>query len=226
MIAVTFDKSGSFIREMNNLVKYSVGFIEGAQAGKKLFFATFGEKVTEVLSHFIDSAARHSPETLHHVYEWYQVGSPNARLFDINYTVSNLGLSLKSTFSQSTSIKNGSNVPFYNKASMMEAGVSVSIRPVRSNVLVFEDNNQTVFTSNEVRISELGGGSTTGSFEKTFDLFINSYFSQAFMQIAGINKTFGNLITYKKNLPAGLRLGKAPGLSAGYRWIANLGVGA
>ena len=225
MIGVRFDADKSFQREMNNLIKYSYGFIEGVNHGKQIFFASVGKKTVEAISLFIDSVARQDQESLHHVYEWYQVGSPAARLFDIEYTVSNLGLSLKSTFRQSTSIKNGSRVPFYNKANMMEAGMSVKIRPVNSDVLVFENNGQTVFTKSPVSIERVGGPQTAGSFERTFDLFINSYFSQAFMEVAGISKKFGNLITYKKNLQAGLKVGKAAGVSAGFKWITNLGVG-
>lgn len=226
MISTKFDFDKAFAKKMNNLVKYSFGFVEGVKLGKHLFFATVGEKTKEILAMFIDSMARQSPESLHHVYEWYQTGSPNARLFDIQYTVSNLGLSLKSTFRQSSSIQNGSRVPFYNKASMMEAGVSVTIRPINSDVLVFENNGETVFTRNAVRVPNVGGQTTTGSFQSAFDTFVNSYFTQAFMDTIGISKKFGNLVTYKKNLPAGLKAGRGPGLSAGYRWIANLGVGA
>ena len=225
MISVQFDLDRKFAKQMNNLVKYSFGFIDGVNAGKQLFFATVGEKTVQIMSEFIDSLARHDPESLHHVYEWEQVGNSNARLFEINYTVSNLGLSLKSTFSQSTSIKNGSNVPFYDKANMMEAGVSAVIRPVNSDVLVFEQDGNTIFTRNSVRVDDVGGSATTGSFQQAFDLFVNNYFSQAFLQTFGISKRFGNLYTYKKNLRSGLRLGKPAGFSAGFRWIANLGVG-
>jgi len=224
MISVTFDRKGIFAKQMDNLVKYSIGFVEGANAGKKLFFATFGEKVTEVLEEFIDSVARQEPEALHHVYEWYETGNPGARLFDIRYTVSNLGLSLNSTFRQSTSIKNGSKVPFYNKAALMENGISITVSPKESDVLVFEDGAETVFTKNPVSIDSPGGYAVEGSFERTFDLFVNSYFSQAFLQIAGINRQFTNLTSYKQNLAAGIKVGKAAGVKAGFRWITNVGV--
>jgi len=226
MIVADFDKKKTFLKEMNNLVSYSLGFVDGVNGGKHLFFATVGEKTKEILSLFIDSMARQSPQTMHHVYEWYETGNPGARLFDISYTVSNLGLSLKSTFRQSTSIKNGSNVPFYNKALMMENGVSVTIRPKNSDVLVFEDNGQTVFTKNSVTVEKVGGPETAGSFQEAFDTFVNSYLSQSFMETIGVSKRFGNLVTYKKNLQAGLKIGRSAGLSAGYRWIANVGVGA
>lgn len=225
MISVRLDASKQFAREMNNLVSYSLGFIEGIGIGKPLFFATVGEKAKEILSASIDSMARQSPETLHHVYEWYQAGSPSSRLFDITCTVSNLGFSLNSTFRQSTSIKNGSKVPFYNKANLMEFGVSVTIAPTSSSVLAFEDDGQQVFTSSPVRVDEVGGGATTGSFQNAFDMFVNNYFSQAFIQTIGINKNFRSLGLYKKNLRAGLRGGKTVGISSGYKWVANLGLG-
>ena len=224
MIGVQFDIDQKFYRQMNNLVQYSYGFVEGIERGKKIFFATLGEKTVEAISLFIDAIARQDRESLHHVYEWYQTGSPEARLFDIDYTVSNLGLSLNSTFRQSMSIKNGSNVPFYDKASMMEAGVSVTVRPRNSDVLVFEDDGQTVFTKSPVTIDSVGGA-TAGGFQNAFDMFVNKYFSQAFLEIAGISKRFGNLTTYKKNLQIGLRVGKSAGVSAGFKWITNLGVG-
>jgi hypothetical protein len=225
MISISFDSDKKFAKQMQNLSEYSFGFIEGVNAGKHIFFATFGEKVKEIMELFIDSMARQNPEMLHHVYEWHQTGSPEARLFDLNYTVSNLGLSFKSNFRQSTSVKNGSKVPFTDKASIMEGGLSVSISPVQSDALVFDVNGKTVFTRETVNVSNPGGQEVQGSFERTFDLFVTNYFTQAFMQTAGIIKRFGSLTTYKKNLQAGLRVGRQAGIPTGYRWIANLGVG-
>lgn len=224
MISVEFDKSGKFFKKMNNLVSYSFGFVDGINLGKRAFFTEFGETVKVVLGEFIDSMARQSPESLHHVYEWYETGSPNARLFDIQYTVSGLGLSMGATFRQSTSIKNGSNVPFYNKAIVMENGMSIKVSPVNSDVLVFNDNGQDVFTKNPVSIDSPGGAAVRGSFERAFDLFINSYFSQSFMQSSGLLKKFEDMTTFKKNLRAGVKFGKAPGVSAGFKWITNVGV--
>jgi len=161
---------------------------------------------------------------LHHVYEWYMTGSPDARLFDLQYTVSGLGLSFKSTFSQSTSIKNGSTVPFYDKARIMENGIPVTIKPVSSPVLVFEDNGETVFTKNPVSVANPGGGAVNGSFERTFDMFFEQYFTQSFLKASGMLDYLSNPIAYKKNLEKGKRGGRAVGVTTGYRWIANVKV--
>jgi hypothetical protein len=152
------------------------------------------------------------------------VGSPDARLYDINYTISNLGLSFVSTFKQSTSIKDGSSVPFYNKAKIMEEGTPVTIRPKRSDVLVFEDGGETVFTKGEVVVQSPGGRATTGSFQKVVDTFFTRYFTQAFLKSSGIYQYFNNADVYRKNLSAGKSSGKIKGYQVGYRWIANAGI--
>jgi hypothetical protein len=222
MISIKFDANGSFKRQMNNLVEYSYGFIDGANKGKRKFLQTLGEGVREILSDFIDSNARIDSNSLHHVYEWYQAGSPDARLFEISYTVSNLGLSVKSDFSQSTSVAEGSNVPFYDKAKIMESGMSVTVAPVRAKFLKFESMGEEVFTPNPVSISSPGGEPTTGGFQRVFDMFFQNYFQQSFIQASGLRRSFEDVSIYKKNLQAGLSGGRAAGVSTGQRWIANV----
>jgi len=217
--------SVQFKKDMSNIVDYSVGFLEGIQKGKTIFLKTVGLETVELMKEFIDSNARVNPDMLHHVYEWNQTGSPSARLYDISYTTSNLGLSFRSSFRQSTSIKNGSRTPFYDKARIMEEGIPVTIRPRVAQALAFEDNGKTVFTKNEVRVDNPGGTEVQGGFEKVFDMFFNRYFSQAFLRVSGIARYLENPIVYKKDMAAGKRIGKSKGLSTGYRWIANAGVG-
>jgi hypothetical protein len=218
--------SNQFKKEMNNIVQYSVGFLEGVHKGKTAFLKVVGLETVELMKEFIDSNARVNPDMLHHIYEWNQTGSPSARLYDISYTTSNLGLSFRSSFSQSTSIKNGSRTPFYDKARIMEEGIPVKIRPRVAQALVFEENGETVFTKKEVRVDNPGGTEVEGGFEKVFDMFFNKYFSQAFLRVSGVAKYLENPVVYKKDIAAGKKMGKTKGLSTGYRWIANAGVGA
>jgi len=213
-----------FTQDMNNIVQYSFGFIEGIQQGKKIFFNNLGTNTSDMLNKYIDSSARTNPQALHHIYEWYQVGSPEARLYDIKYTVSNLGLSFMTNFKQSTSIKNGSNIPFYDKARIMEDGISVTITPKKSPVLVFEKDGETVFTKNSVTVDNPGGNATKGSFENIIDSFFTRYFTQAFLRSSGISKYLENPIVYKKDIASGKKRGKSKGISTGYKWIANAGV--
>jgi len=217
-------KDAMFRKDMKNIIDYSVGFLEGVQTGKVKFLNNVGILTKELLEEYIDSNARVNPKALHHIYEWYKVGSPDARLYDINYTISNLGLSFVSTLKQSTSIKDGSSVPFYNKAKIMEEGTPVIIKPNKSSVLVFEDNGETVFTKGKVVVTKPGGNETTGSFEKVVDVFFNKYFTQAFLKTSGIQTYLSNPVVYSRNLKAGKSSGRSKGMQVGYRWIANAGI--
>ena len=105
-----------FERQIDNLVEYSLGFLEGAESGKKIFLDNLGKGTVEALKLYIDAMARSNPQSLHHVYEWSKTGSRDGRLFDVQYRITNLGLSLDSNFRQSTSVQSGSYQPFYNKA--------------------------------------------------------------------------------------------------------------
>lgn len=213
-----------FMKDMNNVIQYSLGFLDGVQTGKRVMLDNVGKLTIETMKDFIDAMARVDSAVLQHVYEWNQSGSPDARLYDLSYTVSNLGLSIKSSFKQSTSIQSGSNVPFYDKARIMENGIPVVIRPVRAKVLAFNDNGEQVFTKGPVTVNNPGGSAAKGGFEKAFDTFMNQYFSQAFLSSSGILDYLQNPVAYKKNLSSGKKFGKSSGYATGYRWIANAGV--
>jgi len=86
----------SFEKQLTNIANYSFGFIDGINRGKKEFLNNLGKGVILSLGQYIDSEARANSSSMHHVYEWYKTGSPSARLFNLDYTVSNLGLSINS----------------------------------------------------------------------------------------------------------------------------------
>lgn len=223
MIRVAFD-TRQFNKDMKNLVDYSVGFLEGVQTGKSRFFNNLGKILSESSKKFIDSYARVNPQVLHHVYEWNKTGSPEARLFDINYSVTTTGLSFSSTFSQSKTIQNGSNTPFYDKARIMEEGIPVFISPKASSVLVFEVDGEEVFTSNDVVVENPGGTAVQGSFGKTFDLFFSKYFTQAFLKSSGIQDYLEHPKAFSQQFASGKKGGKSRGVEVGYKWIVTAGV--
>ena len=215
----------SFERQMDNIVNYASGFIDGVKSGKKIFLSNIGKETIILLGKYIDASARSNPEALHHVYEWSKVGSPSARLFDIDYTVSNLGLSIFGTFKQSNSIKDGSYTPFYNKAYIMENGIPVTIRPRSSGVLVFEVDGEDIFTSQEVDVTNPGGDAVKGSFEAVFDEFMRQYFRQSILQSSGLYNYISRPTDFKKNIAAGAKLGRSKGIQTGFRWITNAKIG-
>lgn len=212
-----------FMRDMNNIINYSFGFVDGVKQGKKEMLSNLGKRTIDIVSSYIDASARVNPGMLHHVYEWEQAGSPAARLYDLTYTVSNLGLSIKSTFSQSRSVKAGSNVPFYNKAYMMENGIPVMIKPRLASTLAFSVDGEEIFTKKPVKVDNPGGDAVQGSFQATFESFFNNYLTQSFVDAVGIRQYLENPVSYANNLSAGKSRGRTAGLSAGYRWIINVG---
>jgi hypothetical protein len=216
-------RTDDFMKNMNNLVNYANGFMEGAQAGKKELLETVGKRTVEILDEFIDANARTNEAVLHHVYEWNESGSPGARLFDIEYTTSGGGLTFRSTFRQSMSIQSGSTKPFYDKARIMEQGIPVTIRPVKSSVLAFDDGGEQVFTRGPVTVSNPGGQAVAGGFEQTANLFFRSYWQQSFLEATGIADILRNPIQFKQNLPRAKAGGRAVGYDVGYRWIAARG---
>jgi hypothetical protein len=215
----------SFTKQMNNIVNYSFGFLDGVQKGKSVFLNNLGHGVLTALYDYIDASARSNPRAMHHIYEWMQTGSPEARLYDLNYTVSNLGLSFKSKFTQSQSFSRNSNTPFYDKARIMEQGILVKIAPVRSDVLVFDVNGETVFTKKEVTVENPGGTEVVGSFERSVDEFMLGYFKQSFIRASGLYDYISKPVLYKANFAAGSRMGRAKGIDTGFKWIANARVG-
>jgi hypothetical protein len=213
-------KTNNFMKDMNSILDYANGFMDGAQAGKKELLETIGKRTVEILDEFIDANARTNQQVLHHVYEWNEAGSPGARLFDLEYTTSGGGLTFRSTFRQSASVQAGSTKPFYDKARIMEQGIPVTIRPVRAKALVFEDNGQKVFTKSAVTVSNPGGQAVAGGFEQTVDTFFRSYWQQSFLKATGIADILRNPIQFKQNLPRAKAGGRAVGYDVGYRWIA------
>lgn len=212
-------------KKILNIYEYSVGFLDGANKGKSVFLNHLGMGIVEVLKQYVDSEARSNPRALHHIYEWYQTGSPSARLYDFDYTVSNLGLSFKSSFSQSQTVSNGSSTPFYDKAKIMEEGVPVSISPKKAEKLVFEIDGETIFTNKEINIANPGGDFVEGSFQRITDQFFRSYFKQSFLKSSGLYDYINNPVVYKKNFNAGSKRGRSVGVDTGFKWIANARIG-
>jgi len=222
MMSVKFDDR-VFFKDLMNIVKYSEGFLEGVQSGKKALLESLGKNSVEIFKEFVDQQARVDEQMYHHIYEWYQTGSPQSRLFDVEYVANDGGLSFSGTFSQSRSVKNGSKTPFYNKAQVMERGLPITISPVNSSVLTFNVGGEQVFTKNPVTIQHPGGSHVMGAFENIFDIFFKQHFKQSVLDATGITRYLGNPIAYKNNFKAGKSGGKAKGLEVGYNWIAKAG---
>jgi hypothetical protein len=215
-------KNKQFAKDMDNIVNYALGFLDGVKQGYPSFLQQLGATMSEALKAYIDANARVNPQVLHHVYEWDKTGSPEARLYDIQYVSTGAGLSFNSTFRQSSSIKNGSRVPFYDKARIMENGIPVTIVP-KQRVLAFEQDGETVFTTKPVRVSN-PGGQVQGEYERVFNSFFNRYFTQSFLESSGIASYLRSPVDFKKNFSSGKRGGRTLGVTVGQSWIAKAGL--
>jgi hypothetical protein len=223
LIDVAFDLY-SVEKDLKNVVEYSIGFLDGAKNAEPKLAENLGKTVIETFKQFVDSNARVDPQSLAHVYEWYQTGSPEARLFDLSYEMTGPGLTISSTFRQSSTIESGSNTPFYDKARIMEAGLLITISPKKSSVLVFDDNGEKVFTKNPVTVDHPGGPKAQGGFQRVLDEFFNRYFTQSFIKASGIFSHLENPLDFKKNFAYGVRGGRSIGLNTGYNWASRAGV--
>lgn len=218
MLTLVIDDT-KFNKDINNVIQYSLGFFEGVKQGTPSFLRNMGVEVLEALKQYIDSNARVNPELLHHVYEWHETGSPNARLFDIDFVSASNTISFFSDFRQSTSVKEGSNVAFEDKARIMEAGIPVTITP-KSRVLSFEIDGEQVFTSKPVTVSN-PGGQVAGEYERVFRSFFTNYFTQSYIQSAGILSYLSSPTDFSIGMSKSG--GRSKGVSVGRSWISKAG---
>ncbi len=217
MISVKI-KDTDFFNDIMNVVQYAQGYIDGAEKGKPKFFAQMGAMTVEMAKEFIDTNARLDPQRLHHVYEWYSTGSPDARLYDINYAATNTSILFTYELKQSQSVSRGSTTPFYDKARIMEAGIPVTIKTKSANVLAFDSNGETYFRPGPIKVDN-PGGQVAGQFEKVLDIFFNDYFKQSFLRVSGLAYNLESPAEFHKNLRK--RSGRAAGIKAGYNWIVG-----
>ncbi len=217
MIKAKFNDKDLF-NDIMNVVEYARGYVEGAEKGKSKFLAELGVATIEIAKEFIDINARMDPQRLHHVYEWYLTGSPEARLYDIDYAINKNSVFFTYQFKQSQSVSRGSTTPFYNKAQVMESGMPVTIKTKTANVLAFDVNGETFFRPGPIVVDN-PGGAVAGQFEKVLDVFFNQYFRQSFLKASGIAYNLESPAEFHKNLRK--NKGRADGIKAGYNWIVG-----
>jgi virulence-associated protein VagC len=224
-VKIKFDDK-QFLKEMNNIMNYSTGFLEGVQRGKYGMLNNVGASVSQLLGEFVDSNARSNPQMLQHMYEWYHSGQRSERLFDIHFMLMRNGVAFDYSFRQSQSIKVGSKVAFFDKAEIMEEGRKIVIKPRNKDFLSFDVDGEQVYTSKPVEVATPGGTYATGSFDKTVESFFSTYLTQTFLEVSGLRDYISNPISYKRSLNSGKINGRSVGIDAGYRWMVMAGVGA
>lgn len=205
---------------LNNSIEYSYGFLEGIEKNRIVFNKKLSDIAAEALKKYIDTKARMSPESLHHVYEWGRVGEPSARLFEIDCQPTATVINIVGKFIPSNSVSETSDEPFVDKANVMENAIAVEIEPKSSNVLAFEDEGESIFTVNSIYIANPGGDAVAGSFGRVVEDFFDFYFSTTFLQQSGLLSDLQTANEYSNNFVAGAQGGgRSSGIGAGKQYM-------
>ena len=224
MINVKFNAI-DFNDKMQNVVQYTYGFKKGIEENRKFFNLQLGKYSLELLNKYIDSKARMNPDQLHHVYEWGQTGDPGSRLFEIDTSATETNIVFYGKFRPSKSVSDTSDQPFVDKAQVMENGISIEISPKSSNVLAFEVEGETVFTTDSIYIANPGGDGVAGAFGKVVEDFFDNYYTNAVLSGSGILQKLSNPIEYSAGFSAGVTGGGfSAGRAAGKRYLTVRGV--
>lgn len=206
---------------MDNLLGYADGFVSGAIQAQPDFMNKIGNLVNDGASIYIDAMAKANPNSLHHVYEWYETGQKSSRLFEIKHRVTARGVTFSYNFKQSTSIKNGSTKAFRKKAQIMENGTDVTIAPKNAMALYFDIDGAEVFSKRPITVKN-PGGDVDGNFANTLDEFFSKYYVQSFLTASGIFRELETPTEFKRNISKGVARGKSAGISAGKQWLTSI----
>jgi hypothetical protein len=179
---------------------------------QKKFQSIVFKQIQEDFGLYLDSQARMNPKSLHHMYEWKKTGNKNARLFTLNI-LSTDGLSFKiaSNFLPSKSAvpnKFGSRKHvFINKASVMEAGMPLVIRPRFAERLVFETSTGVVYMPKgaSVTVTRPGGGKATGRFKIAYAQFFTGNLVSLSIKKSGFQQIFNSSLTKSMRLPSDVK---------------------
>lgn len=224
MYSIAFD-SKKAMKVLNNVVKYSDGFILESQAQEKTVASKLASTSINEFYDFLDQLARTNPGILHHVYEWGQVGNPEGRLYELKKILSGSNkVGIDADFLPSDSIPDGSNQPFYDKAEIMEDGITVVVNEVEAQALFFEIDGQEFFRTGPIVIENPGGEAVRGSFLRSFEEFYNVYFDQVYLRAIRFYDHFSESRQYEVNFPTAANSSNAEsiGRKTALSWILNM----
>lgn len=225
---VVYTDTRDVYNKINKLTRITLKSLEGIEAGKAQYLKILGPKIAEVFGTYIDLTARAEPDRLHHVYEWYETGKTDARLFQIIPVYRSGGITFRSIFLESQTIQHEreTEVEFWNKASVMERGLTLKIEPKNGKALKYfdEDLGDYVFSKQSI-VTKPGGEEVKGAFGVHFNTFFTKYLSQTKILTAGmLIRPFSK--AYSKTLKAAMRTKGATnademGFETGYRWMVG-----
>lgn len=213
------DKNGplqsSVVAQVSAALYYQANVIAKlteSQKFKQVFRDTIFNQIMKDFGEYIDAKARSNPKTLHHVYEWKKLGVESGRLFQLTMSHSEgTSFKIKYQFNPSKtavpSSKGKRRHVFVNKASVMEAGLPLIIRPRHAQRLVFEIDGRTVFMPKgaSVNIRRAGGVRATNQFHLAYARFFNSNLVSESIKKSGFQKIFNSASAKALRIPSSIR---------------------
>ena len=181
---------------------------------KNLFKKTIFNQIEKDFGQYVDAQARTKPKSLHHVYEWNKTGNPAARLFDLHLIdTGGLSFTIAHNFKLSKSSVPSSNKNqkkryiFANKASVMEEGMPLVIRPRSAERLVFEMDGATVFMpkGSSVTVKRPGGKAATNQFSLTYGRFFGGQLVNYSIKSSGFQRIFNAKIAKALDVPINIK---------------------
>ena len=205
----------STVAQISAYVYYEAAVISKLTTNKP-FQNAFGKMMFDQINtdfgNYIDALARSKPKSLHHVYEWKKSGNKTARLFKLNKT-EQVGLSfgVNYEFLPSKSMVPSSNGRrrhvFANKASIMEKGNPLVIRPKNAERLVFQIDDETIFMPKgaSVTVKRPGGSAARNQFTLAHSRFFSGNLVNDSIKRSGFQKLFNSSITKALRVPSNIK---------------------
>jgi hypothetical protein len=205
----------STVAQISAYVYYEAAVISKLTTNKKFqqaFTKIIFDQIDTDFGNYIDALARSKPKSLHHVYEWKKTGNKNARLFKLN-KISEDGLSFRVNydFLPSRSLVPASNSRrrhmFVDKASVMEKGNPLVIRPKSADRLVFEIDGETVFMPKgaAVTVRRPGGSAATNQFSLAHSRFFSGRLVNESIKRSGFQRIFNSSMTKALRVPSNIK---------------------
>ena len=223
MISVNFNAK-KMVKTINNIINYSDGYIQETKKNEAKIANKIAKISVNVFYQYLDGLARMHPDMLHHVYEWGEVGNPGSRLYKLKTISMGKSVGVGAQLLNSNSIKEGSTEPFYDKASIMEYGESVTVTEKEAESLFFEIDGVEYFRKGPITIANPGGEAVRGSFVRAFNEFYSNYFSEVYLRSIGLYKQLKEAKEYKKNVAVASKSvnPRLLGKNSAMQWVANI----
>lgn len=205
----------STVAQISAFVYYEAAVISKLTTNKQFqsaFTRIMFDQINLDFGNYIDALARSKPKSLHHVYEWKKAGNKTARLFKLNKISDNsLSFRINYEFIPSTSMVPSANGRrrhvFANKASIMEAGKPLVIRPKSADRLVFEVDGEMVFMPKgvPVTVKRPGGSAATNQFNLAHSRFFSGRLVNESIKRSGFQKIFNSSMTKALRVPNNIK---------------------